>query len=193
MNVGIDIDGVLFPWADVANKAVMLKFGVPDPGPHVEWQHLKTKLTNEQWQWLWSAQGQDVVFSQHWQIYSGAVEAFTALLREPRYRCHFVTHRDPRRAAVNTGGYLARHFGAHPWAGLHVIQNACEKHTLMDWDVFIDDKPETVRAMLANTDALVMAPARPWNTGLGTLRHPRFLRYNHPSAVPEVLGLAVTA
>lgn len=189
MNVGLDIDGVIFPWADVVNKAVVGKFGIDDPGPHESWQHLKTRISGDQWNWVWSAAGQDYVFGHTFQIYTGAAETFNALLRDPQYRTHFVTHRDPRRAGVNTALYLAHHFGGHPWAGMHVIQNACEKHTLMDWDVFVDDKPETVRAMLANTDAMVFAPARPWNTELASLRHPRFLRYHYPAVILDVLGV----
>jgi hypothetical protein len=37
------------------------------------------------------------------------------------------------------------------------------KRTLQRWDVFIDDKPETVWDFLGHTDAQVFAPVRPWN------------------------------
>ena len=55
------------------------------------------------------------------------------------------------------------HFGGHPWAGVHVIQNGTPKFSLLDWDVFVDDKPETVESMLNGTSAQVFAPRRPWN------------------------------
>lgn len=186
MRIGIDIDGVLFPWTDVANEAVMERFGVPDPGPHVEWEHLKNLLTRDQWGWLWTAEGQDVVFGQIERTYPGAVEAVNAITRHGEHEVHFVTHRDPRRAGVHTAAFLALHFGAHPWAGTHVIQAAMEKHRLARWDVFIDDKPETIWDFVANTDAEVFTPARPWNTELaddGWIH-----RYEDPQEIVEALG-----
>lgn len=179
MNIGIDIDGVLFPWTDVANEAVVEHFDVPDPGPHQRWEWLKECITSGQWAWLWSAVGQDIVFS-HDRVYPDVVEAFNALLRNPAHRCHFVTHRDPRRTAVHTANFLSRHFGGHPWAGVHVVQGSVAKCELMEWDVFIDDKPETVREMLAFTQAMVFTPARPWNEELARIHTPRLIRYRDP-------------
>jgi hypothetical protein len=50
------------------------------------------------------------------------------------------------------------------------------KRTLARWDVFVDDKPDTVFDFLANTNAQVFAPVRPWNVnaledGIGGFRH----------------------
>lgn len=188
MNIGIDIDGVLFPWADLANEAVMERFGIPDPGPHDNWLHLKEHTTGEQWAWLWSAEGQDVVFSQVERTYPDAIEAVLALLKSGAH-VHFVTHRDPRRAAGHTADFLERHFGAHPWAGVHVVQNSVEKHALMNWDVFIDDKVETVRSMLEHTRAKVFAPVRPWNSELRGPEHPRFTRYHYAWRILLELGV----
>lgn len=189
MNIGIDIDGVLFPWSEAANEAVMEQFGVPDPGPHETWAHLMDRLTPDQWNWLWGTEGSDRVFGQGWRIYPGAREAFLKVLRPSEHRCHFVTHRDPRRTATWTAMYLARHFRAHPWAGVHVLQNAVPKHSLMEWDVFVDDKPSTVLDMLAHTRARVFAPMRPWNTELASLTNPRFTYYDDPAVVAEAVGL----
>lgn len=188
MIVGLDIDGVIFPWSDVANEAVATRFDLPDPGPHVEWLHLKKTLTNEQWTWLWSREGQDTVFRQSSRVYPGVVPAFKAILRSPGNDVHFVTHRDPRRASLHTATFLGMHFGRHPWAGLHVVQNATAKHSLMDWDVFVDDKPSTVLGMLMWTEAMVFAPARPWNTELAEIDNPRFYRYEDPAIVAEFIA-----
>lgn len=179
MNVGIDIDGVLFPWDDAARAALRLKYGGERIAPSTSWNYLKEQMPRDRWDWLWSAEGQALVFGQV-RTYPGVVPAFNALLRDPERRCHFVTHRDPRRTVVHTAAFLDRYFGGHPWAGVHVIRNATPKHSLAQWDVFIDDKPETVYDMLAWTDAQVFAPARPWNTELGDLRNPRLVRYDDP-------------
>lgn len=200
MRVGIDIDGVLFPWDEAANEALMERFGIPDPGPHRYWNWLEDRVTPEQWAWLWSAEGQDVVFSQVARVYASAVSSFNAILKNPANRVHFVTHRDPRRTALWTAEFLQHHFGGHPWAGLHVLQNAVPKHTLAEWDVFIDDKVETVLAMLEHTRAQVFVPARPWNEELANplwpgswawhrYGAPRLIRYDDPAVVAEWVAL----
>ncbi len=165
MLIGIDIDGVIFPWADVANEALVRRFGIADPGPHTSWFHIKDTIAPEHWEWLWTKEGQEVVFSQSSPVYDGVVEAILALLKAG-HEVHFVTHRDPRRTAIHTARYLDRHFGKHPWGGLHIVQNATEKADLLDWDVFVDDKPETVTSLLVSSDAHVFMPDRPWNQEL---------------------------
>lgn len=191
MRIGIDIDGVLYPWADAANAAVVAQFGVPDPGPHQHWEWLKEQVTQEQWHWLWTDEGQAAAFGDLGLTYPGVVEAFLTFLKDPRHRCHFVTHRDPRRSGARTAAYLARHFGAHPWAGTHVLQNGTPKWKLMDWDVFIDDKVETALDMLEHTRAQVFVPARPWNEELtwcesrGWNGTRRLIRYDDPAVVAE--------
>lgn len=188
MLIGVDIDGVLFPWVDVANEAVAERFGIPNPGPHTCWDYLKDVLPPEAWRWLWSAEGQDVVFGQVERTYADAVEAVNALLKAG-HRVHFVTHRDPRRTAVYTAAFLHLHFGRHPWAGVHVVQNSVAKRRLQRWDVFIDDKPETVWDFLGYTDAQVFAPVRPWNVdeldGYASSATPGLVHYTDPAAIVE--------
>lgn len=185
MKIGVDIDGVLFPWVDVANEALVAKFGIEDPGPHTSWSYLKDQcLTREQWTWLWTAEGQQRVFGQVWRAYSDATEATRRLLRAG-HEVHFVTHRDPRRTATLTAMFLSYHFSAHPWAGVHIIQNGTPKRSLGRWDVFIDDKPDTVFDFLANTTTKVFAPARPWNVDeLRDLRSSLVL-YDDPQDIVE--------
>jgi hypothetical protein len=100
---------------------------------------------------------------------------------------HFVTHRDPGNAGLHTAEYLARHFGGLRWEGLHVVRSSVAKRTLARWDVFVDDKPETVWDFLGHTSAQVFAPARPWNLDeLGDLDiGPEFVRYTDPAAIVE--------
>lgn len=188
LTIGFDIDGVLFPWTDVANEALVKKFGIEDPGPHVSWEHLKTRTTQECWQWLWSPSGQDAVFSQVDRIYPAMSRVVNRALVQG-HRIHFVTHRDPRQTAVHTTRFLQRHFGAHPWAGVHVVQNSVRKATMLPWDVFVDDKYETCRDLLHRTNAQVFSPVRPWNHGLDGYGGPRLLRYTDPNSVSNELDL----
>jgi hypothetical protein len=196
MNIGVDIDGVLFPWAEVANEACVEKFGIDDPGEHLRWGHIKPFLTPEQWRWLWSKQGQDRVFGQIDHTYPGAVEAVLELMRA-KHRVHFVTHRDPRRTAVHTARFLDLHFGRYQWEGLHIVRSGVAtndhrvgKADIMTWDAFIEDKTETVDDLIERTDALVFAPARPWNSDLDQ-RHKktgRLVIYNDPMTIVKALS-----
>ena len=187
MRIGFDIDGVLYPWTDAANDALAAKFGGRKLGEHLHWDWLKGQIPSEQWRWLWSAEGQRYSFGHVERIYPGVVDAVNAILRVPENRVHFVTHRDPRRTAEATARFLARHFGGHPWAGVHVVQNNVPKFSLAEWDVFVDDKPETVEELLTFSRAQVFTPARPWNEGLASLAelHPRLIRYEDPAEVAE--------
>jgi hypothetical protein len=184
MKVGIDIDGVLYPWTDCANEALVAKFGIVNPGPHHGWDWLKQNITKEQWSWLWTDEGTNECFRHGTRAYPDVVEAFNAILADG-HEVHFVTHRDPRRTGIQTALFLSYHFGGHPWAGLHVITDKTAKHTLGTWDVFVDDKPETVEEMLLWTGAKVFAPARPWNAELDHVHTPRFVRYGSPWEVAE--------
>lgn len=183
MRIGIDIDGVLYPWTECANEALVAQFGIEDPGDHLHWDWVKEKVTKEQWAWLWSEEGQAASFGNWRRCYAGTSEAFGAILGSG-HECHFVTHRDPAKASVDTALFLAHHFGRRSWAGLHVLSGA-PKHQLMEWDVFIDDKPETVLDMLIQTRAQVFAPVRPWNAELAGYDTPRLIRYADPTEVAE--------
>lgn len=191
MKIGVDIDGVLFPWADAANSAVMERFGLVDPGAHVTWDHLKESIPADAWAWLWTQEGLDTVFRQGWRIYDG-IAPVVRWLMAAGHEVHFVTHRDPCATGTLTAAYLARHFSGVRWAGLHVLQPTVAKRTIGHWDAFIDDKPETVLDFVNNTSAWVFAPVRPWNTELNDVtlfqqahRMETFIHYDSPLEIAE--------
>jgi hypothetical protein len=186
VRIGLDIDGVLYPWDDCAREALAAKFGRPKLGPSLRWDWIKENTTSEEWAWLWSKEGQDACFGKTWRHYPGVREAVARMLRT--HEVHFVTHRDPRRTAIHTAEFLEHHFGQHPWAGVHVIQRSTRKAALQDWDVFVDDKPETVVDFLVNSRARVFAPRRSWNADLIGHDGPRFAYYDHLSEVAEAVG-----
>lgn len=184
MRVGVDIDGVLYPWDEAARDALTLKFGIERPGPSLSWDYLKENIDPEQWRWLWTAEGQSLAFGQIDRTYLGVVDAINDVLRPGVHEVHFVTHRDPRYTAVYTAQFLRRHFGLHPWDGVHVLRASFPKRRLATWDVFIDDKPDTVFDFLANTSAQVFSPARPWNEAeLADVDDPALIRYDDPQDI----------
>lgn len=162
MKICVDIDGVLFPWDQVAREALEDRSGV-SLGPSTYWHDIRDSVLTSEWRWLWSAEGQAHVFGQVRRSYESAVDVVRVLLRD-RHEVHFVTHRDPRLTAVATARFLSRHFGGEPpWAGLHLVKSRTPKRTLAAWDVLIDDKPETVLDMAARETTMVFAPLRTWN------------------------------
>lgn len=180
MLIGVDIDGVLYPWEEVVRDVVRERFDIELP-TMAYWDAYKDALGSERWAWLWTREGSDAMFGQVGRIYPGVADAITALLKSGRHDVHFVTHRDPRRTAVHTATFLALHFGRHPWGGVHVLRNGMPKRRLARWDVFVDDKPETCWDFLANSNAKVFTPVRPWNTELD--EEPDVTRYVHPEAI----------
>lgn len=159
MKIGIDVDGCIYPWITAVNDAVAERYGIEGLTDHPYWMYLKDQLTNEQWEWVWSSEGAEPVFGRMDLIYDEAAEAINALCNE--HEVHFVTHRHPRRLTEITGRWLNKYF--RNYAGVHTLHNICKKHTLGQWDVFIDDKPSTVLEFLNCTDATVLVPDRPWN------------------------------
>ena len=161
MRIGVDIDGVLFPWDQVARWSVRNQFG-DDACPSetsTHWKGLKDELTKEQWRWVWG-EGRGHVFGSL-DCYPDAVWAVSDLIRMG-HEVHFVTHRDPATTLHHTAGFLRYHFDG-PWAGVHSVRSTTPKETLADWDVFIDDKPETILRFLELERTKVFAPRRTWN------------------------------
>lgn len=184
MLIGVDIDGVLYPWDECARDGLVAKFGIERPGPSLDWNYLKNNIAGEHWAWLWTEEGQNAAFGQVTRTYPFVTDAINALLRHGEHDVHFVTHRDPRRTAMHTAAFLSINFGGHPWAGVHVIQASVAKRRLQPWDVFIDDKPDTVFDFLANTNAQVFTPARLWNEDeLGGITDPQLIRYDDPREI----------
>ena len=167
MRIGIDIDGVLFPFDKVARHVLAHQFPgrkVPQH-PSKSWSALKGEVAPELWRWLWSPEGQHRVFRMIDYRYGDAIEVVREVISETDHEVHFVTHRDPAITGTYTSRFLAEHFHGLRWAGLHMLgqRATTPKETLADWDVFIDDKPETVLRFLELERTQVFAPRRTWN------------------------------
>lgn len=162
LRIGIDIDGCLYPWTQAVNEALELKYNLPAIGDHTHWDYLQERITKPQWEWIWSSSAVGAVFGRMDLIFPGAQDAVNQLCRD--HEVHFVTHRHPRRTAEVTGRWLNHYF--RNYTGVHVVHNRCRKYQLGHWDVFIDDKPQTVLEFCEFTEALVLAPKRPYNGNL---------------------------
>jgi hypothetical protein len=185
MRVGIDIDGVIFPWTEAANRAVSVQFGIDVKGDHLHWDWLQERLTKEQWRWVWSEEGQKRTFDRPTFVYPGVQKSFGRIL-DSGHECHFVTHRNPTICGPATTRLLARQFEGHSWGGTHILRDT-PKHELLKWHVFIDDKPSTVIDFLTATRTIVFSPVRPWNTELAKYKTKRLIRYEDPEEIVDWL------
>lgn len=162
MRIGVDIDGVLFPWDTVARRVLHARYGDVSQEPSRTWSALKGEVSKSAWHWLWSTEGQQRVFGQIEHSYGDAVDAVRALL-DTGHQVHFVTHRDPATTIHHTAAFLREHFWGRRWAGVHSIRSTTHKTDLGRWDVFVDDKPSTVLGFVERESTRVFAPRRPWN------------------------------
>ena len=162
MRIGVDIDGVLFPWDAVARDVLDSRYGGVSREPSRSWSALRDEVSKSAWHWLWSDEGQASVFGQVWRAYYNAVDA-AARLMLLGHEVHFVTHRDPATTIHHTAAFLREHFWGLRWAGVHSIRSTTHKGSLGPWDVFVDDKPSTVLDFVAGERTRVFAPRRPWN------------------------------
>ena len=165
MLIGVDIDGCTYPFTTAVNEAVEAKFGITDLEEHTSWNYLKDRITPAQWGWVWTPDAAEAVFGRCDLIYRGAGEVVNELCRA--HEVHFVTHRDPPSVAAITATWLQCHFAGYQ--GVHVLRNSVKKTTVMAWDVFIDDKNETIWEF-TEAGVPILAPARPWNEAAGIER-----------------------
>lgn len=179
LKIGIDVDGTLYHWTKAVNKAVEEKFGVTGLTEHTHWNYLQDNLTADQWRWVWSKEAAGAVFGRRDMAFAGSRRAVNSLCNT--HEVHFVTHRNPRVCTAITGEWLAsRYFG---YAGVHVLYHSVSKVGLRDWDLFIDDKPETITEF-ENAGIRILVPARPWNEGFGE-------QFADWRTVPELIQMAL--
>ena len=180
MRIGVDIDGTLYPWTLAVNAAVTERFGVEGLTEHTHWNYLKDMLTPEQWAWVWSKDAAETVFGQD-SVFDGCIDAVNELTKE--HEVHFVTHRNPLYTGAVTARWIAERFSNY--AGIHVLSSSVSKTKLGEWDVFIDDKPDTIEEFLNETNSVVFIPDRPWNRDVQGA-----IRFTDWSAVVHALATA---
>jgi uncharacterized HAD superfamily protein len=181
LTIGIDIDGTLYNWTAAANQAVMAQFGCDDPGEHEHWDHLKAFLGgDERWHWIWSREAAPYVFGADAMEYPGCVSVVNDLCRE--HDIHFVTHRNPAKTGAITARWLDARF--ENYKGIHVLDNTVKKHEVLAFDIFIDDKAETIEEFCGTPFVLPVMPVRLWNAHVDD---PIVERFNDWSEVPAIV------
>lgn len=166
--LGIDLDGVVFDWANSAVRTLrQYDYPAPSPDEWQGWNYLQENVSPEAWQWLWR-HGLRNMFGNG-QAYPGATTALHYL--ESKAHVAFLTQR-PRKIADVTLDWLARH-GLRPFAVVHL--DGCKAH-VFDCVAYVEDRPKNLWD-LVDTGAKVFAPVRPWNQEVHS--DPRIHSYEH--------------
>lgn len=162
----MDIDGVLYPWEGKARAALQHRTG-RTLKPSGTWNGLRAQVPGSDWWWLWNTpEGRHASFGDPTAGYPDAVDAVRWMM-ENGHDVHFVTHRDPATTLGYTYEFLRHHFEGYRWQGVHSIRNGTPKRRLARWDVFVDDKPETIWDFAKRSPRVkLFAPRRTWNTDL---------------------------
>lgn len=156
MKLGLDLDGCFHDFVGSLRSIVselhhLPYWRLPEPTCWEFWT--EWNLTFDQWKACFDAGVESgVLFGRYGPLDHGVINT---LARD--HEVHIVTHR-PEGAEATTREWLER------WAIKHDSLTFSEDKTVVPVDVFLDDKPENVRALLAaGVDALLFD--RRWNRG----------------------------
>lgn len=161
--IGVDIDGVLYPFDLAARTLLRLRgvdVNVADDAQY--WNHTAEIVGREAWEWIWGP-GRRQVFEAA-PPYPGAIKAMRRL--ENDVRIVYVTHR-PLDVAHITLRWLAYH-KLNPHAVIHASGENKSQYA-EGCIAFIEDRAENAREIADATDAEVWVPCRTWNTDVGTM------------------------
>jgi hypothetical protein len=182
--IGLDLDGVVYPWSPSVRKLLQQERGYPDIGESTYWNYVKDQIEPKDWKWLWT-RGVESMFGIG-RAYPGTVKPMQEMGKS--HDLVIITHR-PKAAVPVTLAWLAG-YRAHP-SSVHVLDHTVPKSTVQpQCDVYVDDKPEVCEDLLQNTSANVYMPYRLWNEGWEPPARfrSRFFRYNKLDEVLDCLG-----
>lgn len=154
MLLGIDLDGVVVDFTSSVNDWFYQNFGLEHlPPDSWDWFEGHGTAGSAAWKSLWT-QGMDDELFLKCKPVKGAVNGLVLLL-DRGHQIIFVTHRPPHTAG-QTVRWLQRH-------GLPT--NVCHLRNkgILRADFYVDDKPETVKQLLADGHRAVLFQ-QPWNT-----------------------------
>ena len=162
MRVGLDIDGVIYKWADTARYLLNTQRGY-SLGESTHWDYLQYNVSGEDWNWLWK-EGVQLGLFRYGHLYKGAIEGIKALAALAEI--HVVTHR-PQQAINDTLAFLSYLTGTPEmlgvFSGVHILTEQ-EPKSSIGADVYIDDSAD-VADELVRAQRVCLLWDRPWNQG----------------------------
>ncbi len=175
MRIAVDIDDVLYPWYDRAHEAC-LAAGLIPPGtpPPTSWQvHEDYQVSLEAWV---NALEKPTLDGSLYDgaPYPGVLRSLERLV-EAGHSIHLITARGWLAHGKVIKGHTIRWLEAWevPYSSLTFAQDK----TILMADVFIDDSPRNIDALIAAKRA-VRIVSRPWNADREDLDRLRVLSFN---------------
>jgi 5'(3')-deoxyribonucleotidase len=158
--VGLDLDGVIYQWADTARYLIRIHHSIALP-ESTYWEYIKDNVPQEVWSWLWD-RGVDLGLFRYGHVYSGAIDGIRELQHE--VDLHIVTHR-PRSAINDTLAFLSYITGTpelrDAFRGVHMLSDEQPKSSV-GMDIYVDDAPHVVQDVIRQGARAVLVD-RPWN------------------------------
>lgn len=162
MRIAIDIDGVLYEWADTARYLLSRYTDSKVPHPR-SWYGLRDAVDTDAWNWLWSEHGGIAAgLFRHGDVVNGAVDGVMALVRQG-HELVIATHR-PRAAIRDTLAWIDYTWSRcdpYPWSGVHLLCEQEPKSTVPA-DILVDDKGANIREW-ADAGRIGILFRRPWS------------------------------
>jgi 5'(3')-deoxyribonucleotidase len=121
------------------------------------WNWPKTVVTNNDWQWLWTAGVRAGLF-RYGHLYRGTIEAVRNL---SNFADIVVITSRPRDAVQDTLDWIA--YLNLPIREIHILSDKQLKSSVPHCDLYVDDKPENIDDYQENTEGLALLWTRPWN------------------------------
>ena len=155
LRVGLDVDGVLFPWEETARQCIFNEYGISLP-QSTHWDDIKNAVSVSVWKWLWDETGglkrafsNGLPFPDCW----GAVVKMSMMADI------VIITSTPRGALWDRLAWLERwDFPVHE---IHVTMQ--KKSTVPRCDVYIDDASHNIEDLRQIKDSTVILWDRPWN------------------------------
>lgn len=162
-DVAVDLDGVVYPFAEAFRSYCAHRLGVPDLAPVTDWHFYRSwGLDDQQFvQYLTDACTEWNVFSVM-QPEAGTADGWHAL-RGMGVRIHVVTHR-PHEAWAQTADWLAAWGLVPDTLTFTADKTVVVHHAAGNPCAAIEDRVENHRALLAAGVRSVLLD-RPWNEG----------------------------
>ena len=143
LRLGVDLDGVTCNWTKKAIQMLNARFELDrdECGESPHWEWIEENTTKKQWAWLWTA-GVDRGMFANLEVLPGAYDSLERLTRD--HRVFLVTNR-PQASRRDTIYWVAKNL---PFNFQGITTTKCKWE--VECDVYLDDKPENVRALRDN-------------------------------------------
>ena len=160
MRLGVDVDGVLFDFHGAACHLLNVHKGYHLRREDVqEWDYIPRMVGREDYAWLFKPDGGiEAGLFRFGHIIKSAIEGIHAI-RDMGHELVIITHR-PAVAVQDTLDWLS--YCRFKPAEVRILSDESPK-TNVAADVYIDDKPETISAVMLNTGAQAIIFDQAWN------------------------------